>query len=954
MANVVRQDIVQIGFEVDDNPIQKLAQEINKITKALSGLEGADPFAEMGEMAEKASELLDKVKESAKGIAGAGFSGIQSMLSKGGMNPGGGKLLAGGIDALFKGGSETVQQYADDYLSAISGFSTELAQSLGGLFQSSGTSKGTEMGPEGLLGNIANMKTGTVLKAMANISIVVSGMGALLWAASKVFQGGGDYSALFDVTELIGKLGNVGAELSKLSKTVGKIPVTTVLKGLLNMAAMVVGMGVLLFLASKVFANGVPFQQMSELVVLLGLLGSVGSVLSVFAGIIGMIPISAVLLGLTNIALVLGGLSAIVLAFAALGEIPGFNEFISRGGDVLANLFQQLGKIVGSLIGGIGEGVTNSLPQIGENLSAFAQSLAPMFSTFNGVDMGGLGSFFSSFGSFMLKLAGEKVLSFFTGGTNLSEVGTQLDGFAHSAQSAFICFSEYPDSGIEKAPKILEAIKGIGRYEFKSGGLAQLITGGTDLSGVGTQLDGFAHSAQSAFNCFSEYPESGIEKAPRILEAIDGIGKYEYKSGGLAQLITGGTDLSELGRQLDGFAHSGQSAFNCFSEYPESGIEKAPRIFNALDAIGRYDYKSGGLAQLITGGVNLSDIGWQLDGFAHMAQSAFNCFSEYPESGIEKAQRIFAVMGSIGNFGLMFGAFISSGWLANTGIQLDLFAHSAQSAFNCFSEFPESGFANLNSVILSLVNLSVAISTIVLPSILGINGVLMMMVTMLAASAAGFTFFGAAAAASSIVAATAFMSLCLIVSLQMTMLVYMVRLKGFEAVWAVKSMMDGIRQAVVTAADLYQAGADMVQGLINGIWSKREAAVAAARALATAINLEFDKIQQIGSPSKVWYRKGQYLGEGEIGGMRSMIPSVQNAAMELGTASAPSYTPENSAVSSKTVSTEHNTYAPQFMLNISGTANDRAMARKVKVWIKEALDDTFDSIGRKQPRTQQV
>ena len=707
-----------------------------------------------------------------------------------------------------------------------------IAKKLGGISNFFGKSKGGKS-RGGLFSSLAKMKTADVAKGLANLSIIVGGIGALVWIASKVFKGGVDFGELLKVTALIAILGAVGAGLSVLAGVIGKIPISSVALGLANMAIILAGIGALLFAATKVFHNGVNFKQMLEVITLIGILGTVGSILSVFAGIIGLVPIPAVLLGLVNMALVLGGISALIAAFGKLSEIPGFNEFITKGGETLANLFNQIGKIAGSLVGGFSEGITNSLPKIGENLSKFAESLKPMFSMFGGVDVGGIGAFFSAFGSFMLLMAGEKILSFFAGGTDLSKVGQQLDGFAHSAKSAFDCFSEYPDDGIKKAPKIFEAIKGIGSYNFKSGGLAQFFTGEVSLANIGQELDGFAHSAQSAFNCFSEYPDSGIEKAPKIFDAIDSIGKYDFKSGGLAQLFTGGSGL------------------------------------------------------------------------------------------------------------------------ANIGTQLDLFAHSTQSAFNCFSEYPESGFAKLNGVVSSLQNLSATISSITIPSISGINSVLTTMISLVTSSAECFTSLGVSIVSSSTTGATAFMGFALKAITIMNQFVNAIKTKGNEAVLAVKDMLNKIKLAI-SSVNLFNSGANMIRGLINGINSKKTAAVISARSLATAVNTEFDKIQKMGSPSKVWAQKGKWLVEGGIIGMEKAMPDLQTTTQRAGEMALP-YTPENtSSTFKRTGSVETNTYSPQFNLTISGSNEDRVMERRVKQWIQEAMNEVFDSMSRKNPRLREV
>lgn len=68
-----------------------------------------------------------------------------------------------------------------------------------------------------------------------------------------------------------------------------------------------------------------------------------------------------------------------------------------------------------------------------------------------------------------------------------------------------------------------------------------------------------------------------------------------------------------------------------------------------------------------------------------------------------------------------------------------------------------------------------------------------------------------------------------------------------------------------------------------------------------------------------------------------------------------SYSPEKDSESYQGSTTvENNTYAPEFNLTISGTSDDRAMARKVKQWVSEALDETFDSFYRKNKRIQEI
>ena len=67
-----------------------------------------------------------------------------------------------------------------------------------------------------------------------------------------------------------------------------------------------------------------------------------------------------------------------------------------------------------------------------------------------------------------------------------------------------------------------------------------------------------------------------------------------------------------------------------------------------------------------------------------------------------------------------------------------------------------------------------------------------------------------------------------------------------------------------------------------------------------------------------------------------------------------SYTPEKDGEYYSSNYVENNSYAPQFTLNITGTNDDRTMARKVKNWVSEAMDDMFSTLESKSPRLQEV
>lgn len=376
------------------------------------------------------------------------------------------------------------------------------------------------------LGNIAKTNVKTILKGMANIAIIVGGftvLAAALMLVAPYMAQLSDVKSIVKVLSVITALGIVGTALAGVASLVGKIPVATVLKGFANIAIMIAGMSAMFAVVGLVSNLNFDYNKMLEMVKMMGILTIVGGAAAAFAAIIGLIPIPTVLLGLANIALVLGGLTAIVAAFGALSKIPGVNDFIKSGGELLANLFGAIGKVAGSLIGGIGEGVTNSLPTIGENLSKFSKSVEPMFTMFKGVDVGGVGSFFKAIGSFMLQMAENDILSVFTGGFDFDELGTQLAGFADGSESFFTKVSTFPKSGFENADMLFKSLKNIGNIP-NTGGVAQWFSGENDLSGLAKNLPDFGEGMAKFYASISGISDFGrIESLFNSLKSASGI-----------------------------------------------------------------------------------------------------------------------------------------------------------------------------------------------------------------------------------------------------------------------------------------------------------------------------------------------------------------------------------------------------------------------------------------------
>ena len=518
---------------------------------------------------------------------------------------------------LFKNSAKTLTKAIPYILGVVAVIKIlKSVSSLKGMFGGKGGEGGNSLfdGITNIFKGLAQAKTSTILKGMANLAIIIGGMTAItaaFMAVAPYISQLADGKTVLKMVALVGALGLVGTGLAKLASIVGVIPISVVLKGIANIALVVAGMSALYLLIGAVSLIEFDLTRLTKIVTIIGVLCTVGSALTVFAGLVGMIPTPVVLSGLANIALVIGGMTALIAAYGALAQIPNFNDFMSKGGDTLANLFNQIGKIGGALVGGLGEGISASLPTIGKNLTSFARAITPMFTLFKGADMSGISSFFKAIGGFMLKMTGNDLLSKLTGGTNLGDVGSQLTAFANNASGFFTKVATLPANSFTNAKLLFKSLADIGNVP-KTGGLAQWFGGETDFGSLAKGLVKLSGKGVMGFFAkVASLPQAGFANAKALFKSLSDIGNLP-KSGGIKQWFTGETDLSGIASKLPPFGTAMAKFYTSISGIND--MSKISGLFKALKSINGLP-KKGGLKQLFTGKNDLSSLGSALKDF---------------------------------------------------------------------------------------------------------------------------------------------------------------------------------------------------------------------------------------------------------------------------------------------------------------------------------------------------
>lgn len=587
---------------------------------------------------------------------------------------------------------------------------------------------GATIGGLGLLAKgfeVLKISPKTAAKGIADFAILLGGMDVLITAMgalnsipgfdnflntgvdviNRLF---GVLKSMFDI-EILTTIGLIGA--------FGFVPVKTAASGIANLALIIGGLDVLItamgaldsiegfdnFLNKGVDTINKLFGVLRSMFDI-SILGTVGAI-SAF----GLVPVGVTVTGLGNLALVLGGMTGIISAFSALGSIEGFDDFIDRGGDTLAKLFGQVGKIVGEVVAQFGESATSTLPSIGENLSGFMTKAETFFTQIQEVDTDKVSSFMTSFADLAGTLTGDKLVSLLTGETDYAELGTKLSDFGTNSKGFFDTVKDFPDEAFTNAGKMFAALNGLDQYSFKSGGIAQLFTGEVSFDKIGEQINSFTQSgALDFFTQIEGISDEAFTSADQLFKSLAGLDAYQFKSGGLAQFFTGEVAFDKIGEQMNSFTQSGAlDFFTQIEGISDEAFGNADKLFKSLNGLDGYQFKSGGLAQFFTGEVAFDKIGAQLKSFSDVgASDFFTAMEGISDTAFDNADKMFKSLNGLDQYQFKSGglAQLITGDTAfdKIGAQLKSFSDTSGDFFTQMSGLSEGTFDNVDSLFKSL------------------------------------------------------------------------------------------------------------------------------------------------------------------------------------------------------------------------------------------------------------
>ena len=291
----------------------------------------------------------------------------------------------------------------------------------------------------------------------------------------------------------------------------------------------------------------------------IGAFGVIGLLMKVFAGA-GALAGSA-MVGVLAVGAVIAEIAILLATIGKLSEyLP--DGGIEKAGNLLASIGNALGKGIGSFVGGIGEGITGSLPTMGQNIADFMAKLAIASENASDIESG-------SFNGVTELMGVMADIGKTTVGTTFSDIftlgGTSMEKFETDGAAFFKAMKTISEasSGVTVDEASVGAIIGVATQlaTLQSsleniGGVIDWFTGKDDLGTFGTSVASFMSSMKTAFSDIGETTITS-DSLGSMIDAATQLATLQSSlenMGGVIDWFTGKDDLGTFGEKIGQFA----------------------------------------------------------------------------------------------------------------------------------------------------------------------------------------------------------------------------------------------------------------------------------------------------------------------------------------------------------------------------------------------------------------
>lgn len=588
-------------------------------------------------------------------------------------------------------------------------------------------------------------------------------------------------------------------------------------------------------------------------------LTNVGFLAAITAALAAVGPlVPAAMVSVLKLSLLVGELGLVLAAFGAINQIPGVQNMIADGGNLLQTIGTGIGQFVGGIVGGFAKGMFDQLPAIGKDLSDFIKNLEPFMNASGSIDPNlctSIETLVKAVTMLTERNIMEGLTNWFTGGQSIDKFGSDLVSIGTYLKLYSDQVSGIDTETIARSSTALNQLMTGMDSLPTTGGVLGWFNGETDVQAFGENLVKFGHSLKAYAESVAGLDAEVVVNSANAAQAMVQLATEVPNSGGVVGWFMGENDMGSFGDNLVRFGTAMKSYADSVTGIDPNVVINSANAARAIVELSNNLPNSGGVAGWFMGENDMGTFGDQLVKFgsaisSYSAQLAGIDLGAMSSATNEFKRLVDLATGCVSiDFSGMNNFSISLQSLANTGISnfIATFADAQSRVREAGGRLLTETVEGFRSRLSKLADAGREAGKKVVDAI---NN-----------SKSKFRSAGQNVT---------------------TAIADGMKSNSSRVTSAARNLLNSIRgQFNGSSTLLYSAGANIAQGLASGINANAWRAISAARSMANAVAEASRKALVIRSPSRVFFKFGRFIDQGLENGINTYIPNVVEASENL-------------------------------------------------------------------------
>ena len=613
--------------------------------------------------------------------------------------------------------------------------------------------------------------------------------------------------------------------------------------------------------------------------------------------IMSMIPVEAAAKAALGLVVFVGIIGAFVAAIGALQA----NEVLANGAEAMGLIGYAIGNFVGSIIGGLGAGLTSRLPAIGQNLADFMTKAQTFFDAVTSIkpeSVQGVAILTDAISTLVGSSFLDGLTTFFSGKSSLVEFGKQLAPFGDNLKAFSDAVADVKPEAITASAEAAKGLADLANNLPKQGGWAQTILGTReDIATFGTQLTTFGRCLRSYSESVKDVKPEAVKASAEAAQGLAELANNLPRKDGWAQTILGAhEDIATFGTKLTKFGGCLRSYSESVKDVKSEAITASAEAAKGLAELANNLPRKDGWAQTVLGAnEDVATFGTQLTTFGRCLRSYSESVKDLNvgdiQASVPAAQSLSDLANALPKGDGWVQRIFGSQDISAFGKQLKTFGESMTDYSNSVKDIAIDKINSATSAFEKIANFAEDITDVDFSGLAHLNNALKKV-----GADCIDNFVSAFSNADSRISEVG--------SKLVTNLSNGIKNKqsSFNTSGRnlVNSLANGIKaesqtlneaaQSIASsAADIvgdsytsfYNVGSYLVEGFARGISASTWKAEASARAMANATETAAKRALDIQSPSKVFKRLGRFVPEGFVQGIDQMGHLVKTSAVGM-------------------------------------------------------------------------